>query len=126
MGICSIESREAIPSDEVDIGGGIHFLLIPPSDEPEDSKDWLLLLWWRCLAGVVDVGVLDLDSARDTERVSRSDGISPRRSLASTNLSVTCRLRLVPSAPLRLLPLLPLRLLLTLSLPSMTFAGGGG
>jgi hypothetical protein len=127
VGMCSMASRELTALGDIEIGGGFRFLLIAaPSDDPVDSKDGLLLLSCRCPFDRLDVGVLDLDPALDTSDRTSKYGVSPRCNFASTSLSVTCRLRGVPSPPFLLLPLLPARLLFTLSLPSITFAGGGG
>ena len=111
--------RELFPFVEIATWGGFLFLLMPPSEDVDDSRDWLLLLSWRCPWGRLNDGALDAESGRDGI-------VSPRCNFASTSLPVTCRLRGVSSPPFLLLPLLPARCLFTLSLPSITFAGGGG
>ena len=121
---CSTVSLELLAEVDTEMGGGIRFLL--GTSDPEDPRLELLLPPSLCALGRVEVGVFDLDSALDVdERTSKNVGVSPRCNFASTSRSVTCRLSGVPSPPFRLRSL-PARLLLTLSFPSIIFAGGGG
>jgi hypothetical protein len=120
MGICSAEVLElvvVVVVVDIEIGGGLCFRRMTVPDDSEVSEELLSLSWrWPLLD--------DTRGTPDREDCDLSSGIvSPLCNLASTNLSVTCRLR---GAPFRLLPLLPARLLFTLSFPSITFAGGGG
>lgn len=126
-GICSTTYFDDVLSTARANGTGFFLRRIPLSDELDDAKDRLRSLAKGRVLGVPGSVIFVWDSVLDDiDRSSRSAGISPRRNLSSTARPVTWRLRFVPSTPSRLLPLLPLRLRFARSLPSITFAGGGG
>jgi len=112
IGICSIVSREELPGVVIESGAGFLRFLITSIESSDESGDWLRLLSRRCILDRLVLEDLDLDSVRD--------GVSVRCKRSSMARSVACRLSWF------LLPLLLARLRVTLTLPSMTFAEGGG